>query len=43
MFFDNTRFEGATPELREWVKNKYFNLAFDSGVRNFAIVVPDHL
>ena len=43
MVFDNTRFEGSTPELSDWVKNKYFNLAYDTGVKNFAIVVPDHV
>ena len=43
MIFDNTKFEGATPESQRWVKEKYFRLTYDAGIRNFAIVVPEHV
>lgn len=41
--FDNTKFEGATPKMHLWVKNNFFKLAYEGGVINFAIVVPENV
>lgn len=42
ILFDNNKFEGATPELIQWVQDVYYEMAYKSGVKNIAIVFsPD--
>jgi len=43
MVFDNTNFQGASPELQTWVQEEFFVLAYNEGARNFAIVVPEEI
>lgn len=40
---DMSKFEGASPEIMEWVRDKWLLDIYDAGIRNIAMVLPSQM